>query len=206
VLDSNLGKRLRQRREEIGISLRELARRTELTASFLSQVELGKTSVSLDSLRRIAEVLQVPLFSFLSEKSPGEEVSPGAQNQQNGSHNNDEVRQYSPVVRVGYRPKLLLPTSGLVYEMVVPDMGRKMEAMVGHLSPGTGNVARRLREPTEEFIYVLSGALLVGLEQGEYILQVGDTIYFEGETLNKLACASEDTEVVWMSVITPAIF
>jgi uncharacterized cupin superfamily protein len=81
-----------------------------------------------------------------------------------------------------------------------------MEAFLGQLSPGTGNVARRLRKPTEELIYVLSGALLVELETGSYVLNSGDSIYFEGEMLRKLECASQNEDASWISVITPAVF
>jgi quercetin dioxygenase-like cupin family protein len=92
------------------------------------------------------------------------------------------------------------------YELLVPDLSAGLEAVMGRLAPGTGNVARRLREPTEEFIYVLSGTLLVGLDQDEHILNAGDSIFFKGETLTKLACGSEDHDVAWISVITPPVF
>jgi quercetin dioxygenase-like cupin family protein len=184
------------------LSLRELARRTELTASFLSQVERGQANASIDSLRRIAEALEVPILYFLAEHptagptpvepSPSSPPAPAP--------------AYTPVVRVAERPRLTLPVSGVAYELLTPDLGRKMEAMCGRLAPGTGNVARRLRIPTEEFIYVLSGALLIGLDSGEYILHAGDTIYFEGPTLRQLACASETEEAVWISIITPPVF
>jgi quercetin dioxygenase-like cupin family protein len=81
-----------------------------------------------------------------------------------------------------------------------------MEPIFGRLSPGTGNVARRLRKPTEEFIFVLVGKLLIGVGEEEYILNAGDSIYFEGYDLQKLACASEAEDVIWISVITPPVF
>ena len=68
------------------------------------------------------------------------------------------------------------------------------------------NVARRLRKPTEEFIFVLSGRLLIGLGEKDHILNPGDSIYFEGYDLQMLACASEDEDVFWISVITPPVF
>ena len=202
MLESDIGRRLKQKRQEVGISLRELARRTELTASFLSQVEHKKTNVSLDSLRRIAEALQVPLFYFLSEA--GEENYHMTRKPRQTDEDSDQ-QGYLPIVRAGLRPRLLLPESGVVYEKLIPDIGRKMEAMIGRLAPGTDNIARRLREPTEELIYVLNGALLVALDYGEFILQKGDSIYFEGASLQKLVCAS-DEEVCWISAITPAVF
>ena len=62
-----LGDRVRERRQQLGLSLRDLAERSELTASFLSQVERGVTSPSIDSLRRVANALDVPVFHFLLE-------------------------------------------------------------------------------------------------------------------------------------------
>ena len=197
-MDKNLGYRLRQRRQELRMSLREVADKTGLTASFLSQVERSKVNPSLDSLRRIAEELEVPLLYFLSENS--RKHSKSSEQTYNKGH------KYNPVMRSNLRPKIMLPVSGVVYEKLILDLNRKMEPFCGRLFPGTGNIARRLREPTEEFIYVISGALLIGLGSEEYILYKDDSIYFEGEELQKLACASEDEDVVWISIITPPVF
>jgi transcriptional regulator with XRE-family HTH domain/quercetin dioxygenase-like cupin family protein len=199
-MDNSLGTRLKERRQQYGLSLRELARRTDLTASFLSQVERGKTSVSLDSLRRIAEALEVPMLYFLTDSEAAIRQPPDPKDDQL------ETNVYSPVVRADARPRLILPISGVVYEKLIPDFGRKMEAFLGQLSPGTGNVARRLRKPTEELIFVISGVLLVELSQGIYLLKSGDSIYFEGESLHRLECASQTEDANWISVITPAVF
>ena len=62
-----LGHRLRTRRQELGLSLRELAERVGLTASFLSQIERDLASPSIESLRKISDALEVPIFHFLIE-------------------------------------------------------------------------------------------------------------------------------------------
>jgi transcriptional regulator with XRE-family HTH domain len=191
--DADMGLRIKERRREVGLSLRKLAERADLTASFLSQVERGQASTSIGSLRRIAEALDVPILHFL----------------ENGLHHGpqpgDDGLKYSPLVCANRRRRLILPDSQVIYEMLVPDLGRKMEAFCGRIAPGTGNMARRLRVPTEEFIYVLAGALTIGLGQDEYKVCAGDSIYFEGSTLTKLACASSE-EAIWISVITPPVF
>jgi transcriptional regulator with XRE-family HTH domain len=202
--DLNIGARLKARRQELGLSLRELARRTDLSASFLSQIELNKTSLSIDSMRRIAEAMDFPLLGLLSDHThPIEEAVPEPIQ---SCEDLDDPMGYSPVVRANCRPILTLRPSGVTYEMLTRELTRKMEAMCGRLAPGTTNVARRLREPTEELIYVLSGALLVGLGDKEYTLNRGDTIYFCGEELQKITCASETEDAVWISVFTPAVF
>jgi len=203
--DLNIGARLKARRAELGISLRELGRRTDLSASFLSQVELNKTSLSIDSMRRIAEALEAPLLSFLSDQAhTQEEEIP--QSPAPACEEPDDPTGYSPVVRAGCRPKLTLPPSGVTYELLTRELGRKMEAMVGHLAPGAPNIVRRLREPTEELVFVLSGALLVGLTEKEYTLKRGDSIYFCGDQLLKMTCASETEDAEWISIITPGVF
>ncbi len=202
--DLNIGSRLKARRNELGISLRELGRRTDLSASFLSQVELNKTSLSIDSMRRIAEALDAPILSFFTGQAhtPQETPEPPAPS----CEEPDDPTGYSPVVRAGCRPKLTLPPSGVTYELLTRELGRKMEALCGRLAPGAPNIVRRLREPTEELVYVLSGALLVGLGDKEYTLNRGDTIYFCGDQLQKMTCASETEDAVWISIITPAVF
>ena len=70
----HVGKRIRQRRMEKGFNLRQLAEKTGVSASFLSQVEHGKVNVSLGSLQNISEALDVPLLYFVKEKTSDEEV------------------------------------------------------------------------------------------------------------------------------------
>jgi transcriptional regulator with XRE-family HTH domain/quercetin dioxygenase-like cupin family protein len=192
----SLGHRIQVRRKQAGHSLRDLAAKTDLTASFISQVERDQTNPSIDSLRRIAEALQVSILYFLSDHTQPQPKSRPPKN---------KSLAYVPVVRANTRAQLTLPVSGVTYELLTPGLAHKMEAVCGRLAPGTGNVARRLREPTEEFIYVLSGSLCIGLDAGEQILHAGDSIYFSGTTLQKLACASQE-DAVWISVITPPVF
>jgi len=203
--DYNPGKQLKKLRKERGLSLREVARRTELTASFLSQVEHGTSNVSIDSLRKISEALDVPMMHFLEEppvdiEDINEHIEPVP------CEDEDRTKAYSPVIRAGCRPRLILPPSGLEYQLLVPNLSTKLEAVIGRAAPGTGNIARKLRSETEEFIYVLSGEVLIGLDEEEYILRPGDSITFHGNQLTKISCASVDRDASWISVITPPIF
>ncbi|MFP4394169.1 MAG: helix-turn-helix domain-containing protein [Anaerolineales bacterium] len=208
VSESNIGARIRQRRKQLKLSLRALASQTDLTASFLSQVERGKTNASIDSLRRIASALDVSMLYFLSEPPSFEDPIPTSEADSEGSAAMPG-EQYTPVVRADCRPQLILTNMGITYELLTPDLAHKMEVICGHLSPGSDNIARPLREPTEEWIYVLAGALLIELEMEEhveaYILNPGDAVYFEGRALRRLACATEE-ETSWISVITPPAF
>jgi transcriptional regulator with XRE-family HTH domain len=184
MLPDNLaiGQKIHKRRGDFGHSLRDLARETGLTAAYLSQIERGNASPSLNSLRKIAECLDVPLLFFLSDTS-----------------------KRSPVVRSDARPHMDLENSSVRYQMLTPDLEHKMEAFIGTMEACSGNVMRPLRVPTEEFIFVLTGALEVKVDEEAYVLNPGDSIYIEGARLKSLSCASEE-KVTWISVITPPVF
>lgn len=56
-----LGERIRELREGHDLSLRELARKLDVSAAFMSDVELGRRFPSEELLGRIARVLKTPL-------------------------------------------------------------------------------------------------------------------------------------------------
>jgi transcriptional regulator with XRE-family HTH domain len=55
-----LGERVRARRLELRITLRELARRVEVSAPFLTDLEAGRRHPGPDVLRRLAAALDLP--------------------------------------------------------------------------------------------------------------------------------------------------
>jgi transcriptional regulator with XRE-family HTH domain len=177
-----LGYRLRARRQELGLSLRELAERVGLTASFLSQIERDLASPSIESLRKISDALEVPIFHFLVEP---------------------DVK--SPVVRRDERARLKLSGSNLTYQLMTPDLNRKMEVFLAEKEPGEEKITIPLRQETEEFIYVLQGQLEIELGEEVYLLGPGDSAYFDGSRLRRLT-ACGDTTLRFISVITPPIF
>lgn len=177
-----IGPRIRQRRRELKISLRELAEQVGVTASFLSQVERDLVSPSLHSLKAIAAALEVPMFYFLLD-GPG------------GGH----------VVRCDQRKRLSLPNPNLNYELLTPDVDRQMLLFLGRYEPGGSSEALPAKQPVEECIFVLQGCLEIRLADGTYILDAGDSICFEGANLRRIT-ACGDEELVYLSVTTPPAF
>jgi len=64
-----VGANIKRVREEKGITLRELAKQLDVSASFLSQVETGKAFPSLSSLKNLANSLQVTVGGLMGEDS-----------------------------------------------------------------------------------------------------------------------------------------
>src|SRR5919205_3570676 len=73
--DVDVGERLRALRRFRRCTLRTIAARSGLSESFLSQVERGRSSASIASLRRIAEALGVTIADlFEPDGVPGPRV------------------------------------------------------------------------------------------------------------------------------------
>lgn len=71
-----VGEQLKKIRKEKKMTLKDLAEGAGVSISFLSQVERGKSSVTLESLRKIAEVLDVnPSLFFSDTERPFEDAS-----------------------------------------------------------------------------------------------------------------------------------
>ncbi len=73
-----IGKRIRQERRRLKLTQEELAERADITANFLGHIERGTKRPTLNTLMKIADVLQVsmgPLFvSETTYKLPTEDL------------------------------------------------------------------------------------------------------------------------------------
>lgn len=176
-----VGPRIRQRRNELGYSLRELGARTNLTASFLSQVENGQCSVSLASLQRIATALEVPMFAFLENSPPP-----------------------SPVMRASERPRLDISDPDICYELLSRNLGGQAMAIMIHVHPGGRRIAERLSQPTDEVMYVLTGHMSITIDEETYTLDPGDSICYAGRSLREFS-ALGDEEMQAICCVTPPV-
>ncbi len=177
-----LGSRIRSKRLEKDLSLREVAEKAGLTASFLSQVERDLAEPSITSLRRIAQALGVPIFYFLLDSA-----------------------EESPVVRSNARKVLRLPESHVTYELLSPDLDRKMEVVMGRLAPERSTCDVPLTHPGEECIIVLEGSADIELGTEVHRLDKGDSIYYFCSVPHKLMNVG-DGDLKFIMVITPPAF
>ena len=63
-LNQEVGRRLRERRTAEKLTLKQLANRTGLSVSLISQIELGKSAASMSTLHKLATALQVRMTYF----------------------------------------------------------------------------------------------------------------------------------------------
>jgi len=67
MLDS-LGSRLKEARERRGLTLRALGERASLSHSFISDIESGRSMPSIETLQRLAEILNVTVTYLLDDE------------------------------------------------------------------------------------------------------------------------------------------
>ncbi len=70
----DVAKRLRELREGRGISMRQLATQSGLSANALSMIERGKTSPSVSTLYKLADALGVSITAFFGEESDKKQI------------------------------------------------------------------------------------------------------------------------------------
>lgn len=59
---------IKARREELGISQKELAERAKISQSFLCDIEQGRCKPSIDTAVKLAEVLEITDIKFWDAK------------------------------------------------------------------------------------------------------------------------------------------
>ena len=153
-----LGSKLKKLREEAKLSLRDLGERIGLSASFLSQLELGQVSPSIASLENIADALNVNITYFFD----------------------DPAKPDSVVMRKGERKKIFSKGSKAIIQPLAHELSKKkIEPFMLTMDVGreSGEHPYSSRHG-EEFGIVLKGRVRFVLEDKEYILEQGDSVYF----------------------------
>ncbi|MCC7106892.1 MAG: helix-turn-helix transcriptional regulator [Chloroflexi bacterium] len=177
----NIGLRILAHRRQQKLSLRNVAQRTDLSISFLSQVERDLAAPSINSLKRISQALGVTVAELLTER-------------ENGRH---------PILRKRDRPAWSL--AHVTYELLAVGASRKMEPQLitydPHCPPGEHAVAH----DGEEFCFVLSGRLSISLDDDETCLEAGDCAYFSSQVPHRMWNAG-DEPCRCLLVVTPASF
>ena len=75
VNTEELGRAIKRRREELGLSLRDVASETSVSASTLSRIENGTGKPDADNIARLTTWLDVPMERILSGRDPKAEES-----------------------------------------------------------------------------------------------------------------------------------
>lgn len=151
-----LGNRLRELRHARQMSLEELAERTGLSIGLLSQIERGKGNPSFVTLSKVADALDIQLGYFFSETA-----------------------ETQCIVRKDQRRRIYFPTPGLTYELLTPDLNRRLEVLWTRLEPGVRTQDAAFSHEGEECVALVRGVLEAHVGDQVFILHEGDAITFD---------------------------
>jgi transcriptional regulator with XRE-family HTH domain len=176
-----VGQRIRDVRSARGLTLAALAEASDLSTGLISQVERGISDPSLETLRRIAKVLDVPIFSLFQ--------GPDA----------DAVS----VIRRDRRMRVQSPEQDISYTRISPNRG-KLEVLQGRLSPHSASSAEAWSHPSEECLVVLRGSLVVEVSGEDYELQSGDSCYFDSNRPHRYKNPFDEASDFIVSITPPS--
>ncbi len=186
VRQGSLGNIIRKARLERRMVLQDLADKAELSISFLSQVERDLLSPSVSALKRIADVLDIPAGSLMF----------GAETRKGGVG--------IGLVRGDGRKRVVFPDSRIEYEMLTPDLRRRM-SVLWLKAPPHAESGPVFSHNGEDAVIVLKGRLEVEIGGVWHELSKGDSLYFDSELPHRWRNSSSAVaEVIWVS--TPPSF
>ena len=158
----NIGEKIRTLRLRKKMGLVELGKHTGLSAALLSKLERGKLFPTLPTLLRIALVFSVGLEFFFREEKK----------------NTVTVVRKADRQRFPDRPA----TNDISYFFESLDFAateRKLNAYYADFQSIAPEKARVHFHPGIEFLYLINGELALKVGTEEYLLNEGDSIYFD---------------------------
>jgi transcriptional regulator with XRE-family HTH domain len=202
----DLGRRIREERQVRQWTLEQFSEKTGLSKSFLSQIERGNAEPSITSLKKIAAQFGYSVVN-LFPNGQGADESWGYSNRlaEQILNTNSYVKEVA-VVRAGKRKRIALPGSNVVYDLMTPDMKRKLEVMYMRVSRcKTSGEEPMLDSPGEKLCIVMKGVLELRVGDELYRLEQGDTLYYPAHVPHSWKAIDGDSiEVIWS--LTPPSF
>ncbi len=175
-----IGRKIKQLRIQKGLTLEELASRSELTKGFLSQLERDLTSPSIATLNDIVEALGSSLADFFKDEKKEQLVF--------------RKKDFFVDERESYTVHWIVPnTQKNEMEPILLELPQGGESFV--MDPHSG----------EEFGFVLEGTVILIAGEERHVVHKGETFYLSGKTRHYLKNEKKTTaKVLWVS--TPPLF
>jgi transcriptional regulator with XRE-family HTH domain len=177
-----IGRKIKRLRVGLNLTQEELADRTELSKSFISQVERDLTSPSIATLVDILQALGTDLKEFFDDEPDRQIVF----------HDSDYFEKNDE-------------EAGILTEWIIPNAQKnEMEPIRVTLKAGART---RTADPHEGelFGYVLTGSIVIHLGQQAYRAKKGESFYFRPASRYYIEAAGKSgASIIWVS--TPPNF
>jgi transcriptional regulator with XRE-family HTH domain len=187
-MKKELGETIKALRLAKGWTLKDFSEKADLSVSFLSMVERGRSSIALVSLKKIAAALDEPMATFFPEQEMAPEGSEAG-----------ITRSYETNIRAinGY----------YIYNQIgAPRKDFCMDTMVITLLPGQNrDEVIQFSHEGEELTYVLEGVLSMFIDGIEHLMYPGDAYHGFGMTPHNFVNLTNQIVRV-LYVLTPPLW
>jgi len=174
-----LGARIRAARMQRSLSLGDLAGAAQVSRSLVSQIERGVATPSIETVRRLASAMSVPVFSLFLDNQGDQSV-----------------------VRVSERRVVSYPGSAVTREILSPNLRGRMAVLWVTFPPGEQSSLQPVRHVGEECVVIVAGTLEVLIADRTIRLEKGDSMTFDSEAPHVFRNPT-DTPVEAFVVISP---
>lgn len=187
-----IGAKIRSIRETKQLSLEEVAERSGLGIEQIERIENNVDFPSLAPLIKIARVLGVRLGTFLDDQT---ELGPVICRKKDSSETNS----------IGFTNNSSLARKHMEYHSLSQDKsGRHMEPFLIDVAPSEEGVNFVLStHEGEEFIFVLEGIIEINYGKNTFILEEGDSIYYDSIVAHHVHAADNHSARIIGVVYTP---
>lgn len=180
-IEEQIGEKIRNLRNQNGLTQEELADRTELTKGFISQLERGLTAPSVSTLSDIVECLGTNLSDFFHEDNDLQIVY----------HKEDYFEKTDD-------------NQNSTTWLIASAQSRSLEPILVKLQPGQTMPFDKPHEG-EEFGYVLDGTIMLQYGESVYRVKKGDSFIFPANKKHRITSACKKVaSILWIS--TPPSF
>ena len=161
-LETIVGQRIKSLRGEKGLSLRDLAEKSGLSANTISLIENEKNSPTLSTLQCLAQALNVPITDFFQDQGG--------------------------VTTVTVKKGEGMYTKNKSVEMESLGLGLQNQELIPFLitlQPGDENTTNEVSHAGQEFAYCLQGEIVYTTRDGQFHLEPGDSILLDASFPHK---------------------
>nr|UWI51684.1 cupin domain-containing protein [Clostridioides difficile] len=184
-MDIDVGSKIRALRKSKNISIATLAKESGLSTGLISQIERNMVVPSIIAMWKITKSLDVNIGYFFDDI--GKDDS-------------------NIVVKKNNRKKIVTNDSTKFYELLVPNLiGKKIEFILVTLNGHTKKSSEFVTHEGEECGYIIKGKMKITLGNKEYILEEGDSFYFNS-TIPHIYENCDDNECISVWAMTPPSF
>lgn len=194
-----VGERIRAVRTAKGLSIRELGRRIDVSASHVSQVERGLASFSVRALYNVVSVLGISMDGLFEEVVDETGHAPVVSGEAVVTASSTALDEAAIVLRGSLRPSISLK-EGPRWERLTSkaEVGADFMEVVYAPAAGAEPPMDFIRHGGREYGVIISGVLNAQVGFGQAEMNPGDSIAFDSRTPHRFwNSAAEEVRAIW---------